>query len=159
MNKVFQKIDKIDSRLAQPVMVWDGNCGFCKYWIIRWKRLSRDKIQYLPFQESAAQFPQIDLHHFKEAVRLIDVDGRVYSGPEAAYKSLSISGKYPFLLKWYQKMMLFRLMSDLGYQFIANHRDAAMRLTQWLFGNNPIHLKKYWLFYLMLLFGLLIAVV
>ena len=137
-------------------MVWDGNCGFCKYWIIRWTRLSKGQIKFIPFQEAAPQFPEIEVEHFKSAVRLIDVDGRVYSGPEAAYKSLQMSGKFTYLYDWYANSSVFRKLSDVGYQIIADNRNTAMKITKWLFGDNPINLKNYWVFYLMIIFGVLL---
>ncbi|MGI8893042.1 MAG: thiol-disulfide oxidoreductase DCC family protein, partial [Bacteroidia bacterium] len=70
-------------------MVWDGECGFCHYWIIRWKMITGDKIEYNTFQNVAGNFPDIPVDRFREAVRLIETDGSISSGPKAAFRSLS----------------------------------------------------------------------
>lgn len=137
------------------MLVWDGNCGFCKYWVIRWSMLSRGKVDFVPYQKAAELLPDIDVANFKEAARLVDIDGKFYDGPAAAYKSLQLAGKYPFLMRWYVRFNMFRWLSDIGYQWIADHRDFCMRATKFLFGDNPIYLKPYWLFYLMMIFGIL----
>lgn len=156
---MFTKLTHTNSRPAKPTLVWDGNCGFCKYWVIRWTRISDRKTDFVPFQKAVFQFTDIDEQHFKEAARLIDVDGKIYDGPAAAYKSLALAGKYPFLLRWYENNAGFRKLSDLGYQFIADHRNSAMRITKILFGDNPINLKSYWVYYLMMIFALLLLLI
>lgn len=153
---MFTKLSHTNSCPAKPTLVWDGNCGFCKFWIIRWKRLSGDKIQFKPYQEAIHDFKDIDERFFKEAARLVDVDGKLYDGPAAAYKSLSIAGKFPYLLSWYEGSSFFRKLSDFGYQTIADNRNFAMKATKILVGDNPINLKSYWVFYLMILLGILL---
>ena len=43
----------------KPLLVYDGNCGFCRLWIDRWRVITGDRLLYAPFQEAAEQFPQI----------------------------------------------------------------------------------------------------
>ena len=64
----------------KPLMVFDGNCGFCKYWVIRWKKISGLEVDYRPYQEVAINFQDISENHLKEAVRYIDLDGNVFTG-------------------------------------------------------------------------------
>lgn len=153
---MFTKLTHTNSRPAKPTLVWDGNCGFCKYWVIRWMRISKRQTEFIPFQKAIFQFTDIQEQHFKEAARLIDVDGEIYDGPAAAYKSLALAGKYPYLLDWYERNTGFQLLSDYGYQFIADHRNSAMKVTKWLFGDNPLHLKPYWIYYIMMLGALIL---
>jgi predicted DCC family thiol-disulfide oxidoreductase YuxK len=153
---MFTKLVYTNSRPAKPTLVWDGNCGFCKYWVIRWMRLSNQKTDFIPLQRAVFQFTDIEEQYFKEAARLIDVDGQIYNGPAAAYKSLALAGKYSYLLNWYERNAGFRKLSDIGYQFIADNRNSAMDLTHHLFGDNPINLKPYWVFYLMMVVALIL---
>ena len=34
-------------------MIFDGNCRFCRVWIERWRAVTGDKVEYLPFQDPA----------------------------------------------------------------------------------------------------------
>lgn len=136
----------------KPVLVWDGDCGFCKFWVTRWKKMSGDKINYRPFQEAAVDFKDIPLKEFKKASRLIETDGRIFSGPDSAYRSYDYSTKtdYPFH-NWYVRHNWFAWLSDHGYNWVAKHRGFMFKATHALFGKDPLSLKYYWLIYLILL--------
>lgn len=132
-------------------MIWDGHCGFCRYWILYWSKLSGDRIEFLPFQERGDRFADVDELLFKQAARFIEEDGRIYSGPDAAYRSLYYLGRWPFLHRAYQQGGLFRKVSDHLYQFIADHRSFFFKLSKMLFGSNPKNLRPFWAIYLFLL--------
>lgn len=86
---MFAKITSTEYPPAiRPIMVWDGNCPFCKFWVEYLKRLTADRIDYAPFQEVNDCFGDIPMEAFKGAVQFIEPDGKVYSGPDTAYRSL-----------------------------------------------------------------------
>jgi len=153
---MFQKLAKTAYPPEHPLLVWDGKCGFCKYWVIRWKHLTGDALRYAPYQKVAVYFPDIEERHFREAVRLIMPDGKIYSGPQAAYMSIKLGGRYPWLEHWYRSSAFFRWLSDHGYQWVSDHRPLMMRLTKAAAGKNPLHPRPYWAFYLMLAVALLL---
>ena len=134
------------------MMVWDGKCGFCKYWVTRWQYLTEESIDYKTFQEVADQFPDIPLKEFKKASRLIDLDGNIYSGPDSAYKSYDyVAGKsYPYH-QWYIKYPWFTSLSDHTYNTIAKNRSFMFKITKAFLGANPLQFKPYWIIYLLVL--------
>jgi|SRR5690554_1314903 len=140
---------------AKPLMVYDGNCGFCMYWIIKWKKITENKVDYKAYQEVHQQFEDIAEQHFKDAVRLITTDGSLYSGPDAAYYTYFNQNKYRFLHLWYNRYAWFKNLSNWIYKWIANNRGLMYKVSVALFGMDPRQNKKYWLFYLLLLIGLI----
>ena len=42
-----------------PLLVFDGDCGFCRQWVGRWRGITGDRVAYRPWQEVAGQFPEI----------------------------------------------------------------------------------------------------
>jgi len=72
----------------RPLLVYDGDCGFCRRWIARWRHLTGDRVAYAPYQECAARFPEIPLERFRSAVQLRDPDGAWTSGAGAALGAL-----------------------------------------------------------------------
>ena len=120
----------------RPLLVWDGNCGFCHYWALKLRRLSDDKIDLAPYQDVASDFPDIPFERFESAAQLIEPDGSVYSGPASLYRTRYLYGK-PFLHKLYTRFTPFRWLSDIGYQIIANNRGRLYGLTVKLFGKRP----------------------
>ena len=129
-------------------MVWDGECSFCAYWIGYWQGLQPGFIDFEPYSTAAERFKDIDNSHFKEASRLIDNDGRIYSGPDSAYKSLSLMSRLKWLHNLYQANAIFRFLSDQLYQLIANNRNFFFKLTKLLFGSDPQNLRPFWTVYL-----------
>ena len=73
----------IPRRREKPLMVFDGECQFCRRWIARWRQATGDAVDYAPLQEAAAEFPEIPRGEFGREVKLIEPNGRVYGGAEA----------------------------------------------------------------------------
>ncbi len=145
----------------KPILVWDGECGFCAYWITRWKKISAGKINFQTYQEVAQQFPDIPLKEFKKASRLITPKGTVYSGPDSAYMSYFIANQKSPWHRWYAMHSWFTKLSDYGYNFIAKHRSLFFTLTKAMLGSNPTSFKHYWILYflgMVLLLSLLVKI-
>lgn len=150
IHSMFSKIKKTNHPpLQKPIMVWDGECSFCKYWITRWKSKTLYNIDYKQFQEVASQFKDIPLKEFKKASRLIETDGSIYSGPDSAYKSFTHfktpDSQWHY---WYLEYRWFTIISDHSYNIIAKNRNFFFTLTKFFFGKNPKSLKPYWIFFL-----------
>lgn len=156
---MFTKINKTDYTPTKPLMIWDGECGFCHYWIIRWWIITGDIIDYQKYQLAYERVQDISIDQYKEAVRLVLPNGDVYSGPDAAYKAFELAGKYPFLTKWYTNNRLFMRLSDWGYQKVADHRYRLFEWTKRLFGKNPRSPKLHWLNYLFALFVIVFGLI
>ncbi|WP_026450448.1 thiol-disulfide oxidoreductase DCC family protein [Aequorivita capsosiphonis] len=151
---MFSKIHKtVFPPKDRPIMVWDGACDFCNYWIINWKSKTGDRIIYKTFQEVAGQFADIPLKEFKKASRLIKSDGSVYSGPDSAFRTFQYF-KNPSLSwhLWYSQLKAFTILCDYSYNFIAKNRSFMFKVTKIFFGKNPENIKPYWLFLLLIIF-------
>src|SRR5437899_12555539 len=72
----------------RPTLVFDGDCGICRYWVNYWQGLTGERVIYRPYQEAAADFPAIPPAAFRHAIQFIDADGRVYSGAAATFRVL-----------------------------------------------------------------------
>ncbi len=74
----------------RPVMVFDGDCGFCRRWIERWRHTTGDRIDYVAFQDAGSRFADIPQEQFAQAVHLIEADGHVARGAEAVFRALAV---------------------------------------------------------------------
>jgi predicted DCC family thiol-disulfide oxidoreductase YuxK len=123
----------------KPVLVFDGDCGFCRLWIERWRAATRGAIDYEPYQSAASRFPQVRAEDFARAVHLIEPDGRVRRGADAVFSSLARAGGVHRL--WaglYASVPLFRALSDRGYALVAARRPRFSRLTRLLWGGSAL---------------------
>jgi len=139
---------------TKPVLIWDGECGFCKYWVLRWEQLTKDRVRFRTYQEIASEFPDIPIKEFKKASRFIDLNGTIFSGPDSAYKSYTYSNKSLPWHRWYHSSTVFRWLSDHGYNFIAKHRPLFYKITILFFGKNPKSIKPYWFIYTLIFLGI-----
>jgi predicted DCC family thiol-disulfide oxidoreductase YuxK len=135
----------------KPLLVFDGDCNFCRLWIRRGRQITGDAVDYLPSQDPAiaAQFPEIPREQFDTAVVLIEIDGSVYSGAEAVFRTLSLNPKYDWLLSVYEKLPGLAPMSEFAYRLIATNRRFFSLLTRWLWGphvERPDYILTRWLF-------------
>jgi predicted DCC family thiol-disulfide oxidoreductase YuxK len=120
----------------QPLLIYDGDCGFCIYWVRYWQRFTGDRVAYAPYQEVAAQFPEIPVAAFQRAVQYVAPDGRIASGAEAALLTLShVDGK-GFWLTLYRHVPGFAAIAERMYAFVASHRAALYRPCLWLWGRD-----------------------
>ena len=123
----------------RPVLLFDGNCGFCRFWIERWRRETGDAVEYAPYQEKAAEFPEISVPEYEKAVQLIMPDGKVYSAAEAVFRTLALVGKDRWLKWFYEKIPVFRALSEGAYRLVANNRVFFSKVTHLVFreGREP----------------------
>src|SRR4029450_8155660 len=89
-------------RVAQPpprpLGLYDGECGFCKTWIARWRVRTGNAVDYEPSQAAGSRFPEIPREDYAHSVQLVLPDGRVSGGAEAVAKLLALpSGRGAFL--------------------------------------------------------------
>jgi hypothetical protein len=116
-------------------------------------------VDYEPYQEALEHIGDIPEWACREAARLVDIDGTIYNGPEAAYKALWYADQWRGLLRAYDNSDLFRYLSDHGYTWIARHRVFLFSITKALWGKNPSKPKKYWLYYLLGIIAVLLGAV
>lgn len=117
---------------SKPLLVYDNDCDFCRYWIAQWQHVTGDRVDYAPYQEVASQFPEIPISAFENSVQLIQENGTVLSGAAAVLRALN-SG---FLLWCYYHLPGFAKVSEGVYRLIAQHRPFFSAMTRWLWGSH-----------------------
>ncbi|PYV43571.1 MAG: hypothetical protein DMG06_10115 [Acidobacteria bacterium] len=141
------------SSQLKPLLVYDGDCSFCRWWIVRWKHSTGDLVEYAPFQEVGFQFPQIPKERFRHGVQLIEPSGQVFSGAEAVFRALAYSRGKGWMLWFYSTIPGVAALSEWLYQFISHHRSGFSKLTRFFLAKQaevPTYFLSRWLFLRML---------
>ena len=125
-------------------MVFDGDCHFCTLWVRRWRQTSGDCVEYIPSQDASvrARFPELPQTAFEEAVHLLEPDGAIFSGAEAAFRALAHNPHERWLQDWYEHSARFARVSEAVYRYIAAHRRLFSALTRLGWGEQvetPTH--------------------
>ena len=118
----------------RPLLVYDGDCSFCRAWIARWRSVTDDQVDYAPFQSVARHFPDMSEAQWKTSVQLIEVSGQVYQGAEAVFRTLSYAPRRGWMLWIYRYLPGMSLVSELCYRLVARHRGMASTWTRYLPG-------------------------
>jgi predicted DCC family thiol-disulfide oxidoreductase YuxK len=143
-------------RPTLPLLVYDGDCGFCGYWARYWHQLTGDSVSYRPYQEVAGEYPEIPLAEYQRAVQYIAPDGQHASAAEASFLTLSHARGKAFWLALYRRLPGFAAIAERAYAFTAAHRPAFYRISVFLWGRDhepPRHDLVAYLF--LRLFGLI----
>jgi predicted DCC family thiol-disulfide oxidoreductase YuxK len=121
---------------TRPLLIYDGDCGFCVYSARYWEKLTGDRVEYRPYQEVAADYPDITEAEFQRAVQYVAPDGHRASAAEASFLTLSHAPGKKFWLALYRHLPGFAPVSEWVYAFIAAHRPAFYRISLLLWGKD-----------------------
>ena len=108
---------------SRPTLIWDGDCSFCRRWIMRWRNLTGGAIDYEPSQRIGEKLPQVPREEFGKSVFFAEPDGRITRAAEAVFRSLATAGQKRYLLWMYEHVPPFRLLTEFGYGVIARNRN------------------------------------
>ncbi len=119
---------------SKPLLVFDGDCGFCRSWVGYWRAFSGDRVEYQPYQSVAENFPSIPVKQFSQAVHLILPDGQYFSGAEAVFQLMAITPGHGAALFLYDRLPGFAAVCEAGYQWVAAHRSFSEKLLKLVWG-------------------------
>jgi predicted DCC family thiol-disulfide oxidoreductase YuxK len=139
----------MNDSLDRPLLVFDGECSFCRVWIEYWQKLTGDRVRYGSFQEVGDRFPDFPPKDFASAVTLFLPCGEVRSGAHAVLSLLALLPGKSWTLWLYLHLPGFALIANLAYRVIARHRSFGYWATRVLWG-IPIEVETFdvasWLF-------------
>jgi predicted DCC family thiol-disulfide oxidoreductase YuxK len=127
---------RVSNAPPKPLLIWDGDCDFCRLWIERWRDVTAGEIDYATYQDAVDRFPEIPVDQFTRAMAFIESDGDVFFAAEAVYRSLGYRRSRKWLAWSYNHVPGFAAVSETVYGFIARHRKFASAVTRLLWGRD-----------------------
>jgi predicted DCC family thiol-disulfide oxidoreductase YuxK len=121
---------------ARPLLIFDGDCHFCRRWIVRWQETTGDAVDYASSQEAGHRFPEIPAEDFRRSVVLVEPDGSVFRGAEAVLRSLSHGGEGSASYWCYRHLPGFAPAAEFLYGLVAGNRSLGSLLTRALWGKH-----------------------
>lgn len=122
--------------MPKPLLIFDGDCGFCRRWIAYWQSLTGDRVDYAPYQEVGSRYPGIPTERFQSSVQLVEPDGRISGGADAVFRTLATRPKLRWLHWAYRKIPGVARLTEAAYRLVASNRIPFSRLTYWLYGER-----------------------
>lgn len=110
--------------VTPPVLVFDGDCGFCTSATNFLQRFVDRKSRFavVPLQFTALESLGLTQEQALESLRFVDPHGRISAGAAAVSQVLRRSGWGWRPLGWLLAVPGIRTVAELGYRFIATHR-------------------------------------
>jgi lipase maturation factor 1 len=116
--------------LGSPLLLFDGDCGFCRFWVARWQAMTRGRVDFAPAQQEASRFPQVTEEAWKRSVQLVTPEGAVYGGAEAVFRMLACAPEHRWMLAVYRHLPGARPVSEAAYRLVADNRGFFSKLTR-----------------------------
>jgi len=135
---------RVSNPPPKPLLIWDGECDFCRLWIDRWREITADKVDYATYQQAGHQFPEIPVEQFKRAMVFVEPNGETFLAAEAVYRSLGCRSSRRWLAWSYDHVPGFAAISEIAYKFIARHRGLGSAFTRLLWGQDVRRPTYFW---------------
>ena len=119
-----------------PLIIFDGECGFCRASVDRWRTATGPRIRYAPYQEVGDRFPQINPQAFGQAVHFVDAEGYISRGAEAVFRAAAYCGRKRWLLWLYTHVPPLALVAETLYGLIAANRTPLSTLRRVWYGKD-----------------------
>jgi len=134
--------------VQKAVLIFDGDCGFCRRWVAFWKERTGNQVSYAAYQEVQDQYPQIPADSFRSSVQWIEAGGRHAEGAEAVFRTLNLMPGGGGWLWAYQVVPGFRLAAETVYRIIAARRIFFSRFLNPASADSPdsSYGRSRWLF-------------
>jgi len=118
-----------DAGLTPLIVVFDGDCAFCRGQAARIERWdTRRRFELIPRQRPGLtdRFPQLAEGDFNTGMRLLMPDGRIHVGADAAFE---IGRRLPYWrrIAWLYRVPGLHLAARAAYAWIAAHRQSLGR--------------------------------
>jgi predicted DCC family thiol-disulfide oxidoreductase YuxK len=108
--------------LWPPVVIYDGDCGFCSA-SVRWAQARIRRLPAAqPFQFTDLAALGLTRQECEQAVQFVDADGSIHSGDQAIARALFASGRGWLLLGRLMSLPGVRAIGAVAYGLIARHR-------------------------------------
>ena len=121
-----------------PVIIYDGDCGFCERWAKLWQKRGEGRLDVIPYQELNGRLPQVDPDQCARAVHLAEPTPsgiRMSTASRAAIRSHLIAGDTdPDRGIYAIAVPCLSILLYLPYRLVARYRGFFNRI---LFGQQP----------------------
>lgn len=115
----------------RPLVLFDGDCRFCRQWAGRWQRDFAGRLDVVPSREARGNFPEIPPAAYAGALQLVEPDGAVYAGAHAVLRALARGhGRRGKLLHCHETVPGAARLLEFAYRIVARNRRIFSMLIR-----------------------------
>ena len=121
--------------VTKPLLVFDGDCGFCVYSVLYAETLAGSAVDFAPYQAVAHDRREFTEDEYRASIRLFQPGFEPRSGAHAAFTVLALGGLM-FWLWCYRRLPGFDTAAEVAYRWVAAHRSLCLTVARVLFGSE-----------------------
>jgi len=116
----------------RPVLLFDGECGCCRFGVERWRQSAGEGVELLAAQDPVVnqRFPELQRGDLERSVHLIGCDGSIVFGAEAVFRVLAMDPDWRGWLRHYEASTTFAEATEAAYDFVARNRPFFSALAR-----------------------------
>jgi predicted DCC family thiol-disulfide oxidoreductase YuxK len=107
---------------ARSTLIYDGDCSFCIRCVDGLKKITKGKVEFLSFQSSRERFPEILIGDCERSIHWVDLNGNVFVGAEAIFRTLACESDKAWMLRIYKNIPGFAFVAEFIYQIVSKNR-------------------------------------
>jgi len=115
--------------VEKPLLIYDGDCRFCRRMVDTWRERTRDAVDFAPSQDAAERFPEIPPERFNASVQLVLPSGEIVEGAEAVFRALAFAPRWGWPLYGYRRVPGAAPVCEWVYAWVSKNRDRISRWT------------------------------
>lgn len=116
------------------MLIFDGDCGFCRRWVERGRRILGDRLDFAPSQAVAGEYPEIPAEEFQRGVQFIQPDGWVWGHAAGALRALALRPGWVWVTTAYERVPGIAWLAEALYRLVAANRGFFSRVDRRLSG-------------------------
>lgn len=114
---------------GKPVLVYDGECAFCRVSVARWQNVTGDAVRYQSVADATPNLSSQQCTACAQAIHLFMPDGKVYRGAHAVLRTWVTAGRRRWLLWLYEQVPGVAVCAEAIYRFVSTHRMKLKKVT------------------------------
>ena len=107
-----------------PLLIFDGECHFCRRQILCWRKVTGDRVFYIPRQSIIVDLECLGVSglEFENSIQLIESNGKCRKGADAVFHTLARGGGiWRCFAILYDRCSAFASASEFLYRAVARN--------------------------------------
>ena len=106
----------------RSTLIYDGDCSFCIR-CVKWLKIrTSQQVDYLPFQSLRERLPKKKLEDCERSIQWVDINGHVFEGAEAVFRTLACIPSMLWPLWLYKNIPGFAFFAERVYRLVSKNR-------------------------------------
>lgn len=126
---------KLQNPPTLPVLIYDGDCTFCIFWVEHIRIKTGERVEYIPFQNAdiLRRYPELSPDELAKSLHFLETDGQISIGAEAVFSVRYHIAQRGVWLWLYRHLPGARFVCEAVYRTVVRNREQLYKLIKLFF--------------------------